>query len=116
MRDVPGISGDIVGVATYWDAKITQAERLCIEMIRDARRANPECAAINYIAPQRAEAGRVVLKDLESGESFVVEPQIVVNATGSWLDFANAAVLGEKTQFMGGTKGLAPCRRLSAAF
>jgi len=49
LRDVPGLNPDIVATATYWDAWITQAERLCIELIQDARRANPRCRALNYV-------------------------------------------------------------------
>jgi glycerol-3-phosphate dehydrogenase len=50
------------------------------------------------------ENGRVLLKDLAEGGDFEVEPQLVVNATGAWVDRTNA-VLGLSTDFMGPTKG-----------
>jgi len=104
LRALPGIHPDIIGTATYWDAMITDAEYLCIEMLHDARRANPDCAALNYAEPVRVENGRVMFRNCSGGETFTVEPQIVVNATGAWVDSANK-VLGMPTDFMGGTKG-----------
>ncbi|MFI5381199.1 MAG: glycerol-3-phosphate dehydrogenase/oxidase [Tepidisphaerales bacterium] len=104
LREIPGLDPAIVATATYWDAKITQAERLCIELIDDARAANPDCATLNYVAPQCLESGRLILKDLPTGELFTVVPDIVINATGAWVDHTNA-ILGVKTHFMGGTKG-----------
>ena len=104
LASIPGLSPDIVATATYWDAQISQAERLCIELLQDAVAAQPECQALNYVRPVGAEGGRVVLRDEAGGETLAVEPRIVVNATGAWVDLANAA-LGIETQFMGGTKG-----------
>lgn len=104
LRAIPGLDPEIVATATYWDAKITQAERFCIELIGEARAANPECAAFNYVEPIGLQDGRLMLKHLPSGEVFAVEPSLVVNATGAWVDRANAT-LAISTHFMGGTKG-----------
>ncbi|MBM3861058.1 MAG: glycerol-3-phosphate dehydrogenase/oxidase [Verrucomicrobia bacterium] len=104
LQALPGLNPEIIGTATYWDAMITEAERLCIELIHDAQRASPDCAALNYVVPQRLDGNHVSLKDLVTGETLLVEPQFVVNATGAWVDAANA-ILGEPTDFIGGTKG-----------
>ncbi|MBE3070262.1 MAG: glycerol-3-phosphate dehydrogenase/oxidase, partial [Planctomycetes bacterium] len=104
LAEVPGLAPGIVATATYWDAWITQAERLCIELIRDARLANPLCRALNYVRPTGVEGDRVVLRDEIGGASVAVRPGLVVNATGAWVDLANRA-LGLETRFMGGTKG-----------
>jgi len=104
LARIPGLNPDIIATATYWDAQISQAERLCIELLADGTAANPDCRALNYVRPEAAEGGRVLLRDEVSGERVTVEPRIVVNATGAWVDRANAA-LGLDTQFMGGTKG-----------
>ena len=104
LARIPGLNRDIIATATYWDAQISQAERLCIELLADGRAANPDCRALNYVRPEAAEGGRVLLRDEVSGERVAVEPRIVANATGAWVDRANAA-LGLDTQFMGGTKG-----------
>ena len=104
LREIPGLDPAIVATATYWDARITQAERLCIELIDDALAANPDCAALNYVAPQGIENGRLILKDLPTGDLIAIEPSVVINATGAWVDRTNA-ILGIDTHFMGGTKG-----------
>ncbi|KPK49506.1 MAG: hypothetical protein AMK72_04370 [Planctomycetes bacterium SM23_25] len=104
LRAMPGLKSNIVATATYWDAWITQAERLCIELIQDARAANPNCRALNYVRPRGVEDGAVILDDAVGGGSFAVRPQIVANATGAWVDITNAD-LGIQTRYMGGTKG-----------
>jgi len=104
LASLPGLNPSIVATATYWDAQISQAERLCIELLADGRAASPDCRALNYVRPEAIEGGRVLLKDEAGGERVAVEPRIVVNTTGAWVDRANAA-LGLETQFMGGTKG-----------
>ena len=117
LRDVPGLNPNIVATATYWDAWITQAERLCIELIQDARRANPRCRAINYVRPEGASGDAVVLTDEVTGESVTVRPRVVINATGAWVDLTNAA-FGVKTRFLGGTKGshlVVDCKQLHEA-
>jgi len=104
LRELPALRRDIVGTATYWDAWITQAERLCIELIQDARAACPHCYALNYVTPRVGPDGAVALDDAVLGESLTVHPRVVVNATGAWIDRANAD-LGLETHLMGGTKG-----------
>ena len=104
LRRMPGLKSDLRATATYWDAWITQAERLCIEMARDAREANPSCRVLNYVQPTGIEDGAVVLRDEVSGRSLAVRPGVLVNATGGWVDLANAR-LGVETHFLGGTKG-----------
>ncbi len=104
FRSLPMLDPRIVASATYWDAMITEAERLCIEMIHDAQLAQPDSAALNYVAPLRLENNRLHLRDLADNTEFFVEPQLIVNATGAWLDATNAT-LGLPTHFMGGTKG-----------
>ena len=104
LREIPGLDPQILATANYWDAKITEAERLCIELIHDTLSAHPESAALNYLAPRRIEQGRILLEDLADGGEVSIEPTVVINATGAWVDRTNA-VLGLQTHFMGGTKG-----------
>ncbi|MBM4040908.1 MAG: glycerol-3-phosphate dehydrogenase/oxidase [Planctomycetes bacterium] len=119
LRELPGLNPRIKATATYWDAQISEAERLCIEMLQDACAANPACRALNYVRPELVarrsaaatrvgdadhEVGAVMLTDETTGQTACVRPRIVVNATGAWVDMANAA-LGLTTHFMGGTKG-----------
>jgi glycerol-3-phosphate dehydrogenase len=104
LAEIPGLKSGIVCTATYWDAKISQPERLCVDMAREACRVMPACAALNYVTAEKADRDHVLLRDKVSGETLIVRPGVVVNATGAWVDFANSA-LGLQTHFMGGTKG-----------
>jgi len=95
---------DIAATATYYDAMVALPERLCLELIDDALTAEPASIAANYVAATGQTDGVVRLEDQVSGQVFKIRPKVVVNASGAWIDFANAA-LGEPSRFIGGTKG-----------
>ena len=100
----PALNPEVICTATYYDAKITYPERLCLELVQDAEAACPGARALNYVRPVSAAGGTVVLRDEVSGETCAVRPRIVVNATGPWIDFTNRG-LGRDSGFIGGTKG-----------
>ncbi len=104
LRSLPGLSPDIIATATYWDAWISEAERLCIEMIQDARAAHPACRAHIYVRPRGLQDGAVVLEDVVTGHTVRVRPRLCVNATGGWVDITNET-LDLRTRYIGGTKG-----------
>ena len=100
----PLLRGDIIGTATYYDAYITYPERLGLEIALDAEALSPEARALNYVSLQGAVGDIVQLRDELADLTFEVRPRIVVNATGGWIDFTNAA-MGLDTRLIGGTKG-----------
>jgi glycerol-3-phosphate dehydrogenase len=100
----PALNPEVICTATYYDAKITYPERLGLELVQDAEAACPEARALNYVRPESAAGGTVVLRDEVSGTTCEVRPRIVVNATGPWIDFTNRG-LGRESRFIGGTKG-----------
>ena len=100
----PGMNSAITCTATYYDAKILYPERLCLELILDAADTFAGARALNYTTVVHAEDRFVILRDELTGETFQVEPQIVVNATGAWIDLANRTMRRE-SQLIGGTKG-----------
>ena len=100
----PALNPGIICTATYYDARITCPERLCLELVLDAEAACSGARALNYVRPESAAGGAVVLRDEISGETCEVRPRIVVNATGPWIDFTNRG-LGRDSSFIGGTKG-----------
>jgi glycerol-3-phosphate dehydrogenase len=127
LRETPGLHPGIVATATYWDAWITQCERLCFELLQDARQANPRCRALNYVRTEGLKDGSILLRDDgtwgqtqtagQSPFSVAVRPRIVVNATGAWVDSTNG-MLGLQTRYMGGTKGshlVVDCKELHQA-
>lgn len=104
LAERPLLNKKITCTATYYDAWISYPERLGLELILDAETAHPNSKAINYVRADRAEGDTVYLTDTISGQRISIQPQIVVNATGAWIDFTNVA-LTHATQLIGGTKG-----------
>ena len=100
----PALNPEAICTATYYDARITYPERLCLELVLDAEAACSGARALNYVRAQSAAGGAVVLRDEVSGETCEVRPRIVVNASGPWIDFTNRG-LGRESSFIGGTKG-----------
>ena len=103
-RRFPAMAPSVVATSTYYDARVTQAERLCFELVADGEAANADARALNYTAVTGAAGGRVTLADQVSGETVAVEPRVVINAAGPWIDRVNHAVGIDKT-YIGGTKG-----------
>jgi len=103
-RRFPAIAPSVVATSTYYDARVTQAERLCFELVADAEAAHPAARALNYMAVSGAADGRVTLTDQLTGAVISVEPRVVVNAAGPWIDRVNH-VAGLNTTYIGGTKG-----------
>ncbi len=104
LEAVPGLHPDIKATATYWDAKVSQIERLCIQMLKEAEELCAGSCALNYVQARKEDEQAVMLTDTATGESCTIRPKVVVNATGAWVDRANRT-LGIESSFMGGTKG-----------
>jgi glycerol-3-phosphate dehydrogenase len=104
LEERPLLNDKIVCTATYYDAWISYPERLGLELIFDGGETNPNSKAINYMRLISANGDTVQLRDEISGETITVQPQIVINATGAWIDFTNQS-LSHNTNLMGGTKG-----------
>lgn len=104
----PALSPAIRNSATYYDAWVSHPERIGIELLRDGLSAGPHALALNYATVEENGAGSFQLRDDVSGETLSIEPRLVINATGGWIDIANAALFPAKTRpapLMGGTKG-----------
>lgn len=104
LAERPGLNPKIKCVAVYYDAKILYPERLCLELILDAERSSPGARALNYVSVASAHGDTVTLRDELTGATIDVQPKIVVNATGAWIDLANSAMHRE-SRLIGGTKG-----------
>ncbi len=103
-RRFPAMARSVVATSTYYDARVTQAERLCYELVADGEAAHEGAHALNYVAVTAAAGGSVTLTDQVTGICVTIEPGIVVNAAGPWIDQVNRAIGLNKT-YIGGTKG-----------
>jgi glycerol-3-phosphate dehydrogenase len=88
VRDTPGLRGDVLGGAAYFDAQMDDA-RLCMTVIKTA--AIQGAVVANYVEVreferQGDEITGVAAKDLVSGADLRVRARQILNATGAWID------------------------------
>lgn len=104
LKKRPQLNPKVISTATYYDAWMPYPERIAMELILDAEKLSSQAHALNYMTATGADGDSVTLHDELTGKTYTVKPQVVINAAGPWIDFANSA-LGQETKFMGGTKG-----------
>lgn len=104
-RRWPALRSDIVGSALYYDARISHPERLGIELILDSEQASSTALALNHLGLVGLEPGGAVLEDSLTGERFTLDVEIIVNATGAWIDLTNQELAAKAPRLIGGTKG-----------
>ncbi|WP_253904231.1 glycerol-3-phosphate dehydrogenase/oxidase [Arthrobacter sp. Br18] len=104
LAAMPQLRKDVKYAATYYDASVHNPERLTLDVLRDGQLANPEARATNYVSAVGSGGDGILLRDELTGESFTFTADVVINATGAWVDGTNS-VLGAASSFMGGTKG-----------
>ena len=104
LRQWPCLNPDLRFAATYYDGGMYSPERLALEILQDGLAEGDHARALNYVSAVRSEGESVILRDEISGEEFSIQPQVVINAGGPWIDFVNRRIDGE-TGFIGGTKG-----------
>lgn len=106
LREIwPALRTDIVCGALYHDARITYPERLGVELVIDTETEAPKALALNHVGLAGSDGKRAVLLDSLTGEEFTLEPRIIVNATGAWIDATNSRLAERPPQLIGGTKG-----------
>jgi glycerol-3-phosphate dehydrogenase len=104
LKKYPELNPEILYTATYFDGAMPSPERIAIELIKDAVDANQKAIPLNYVSLLSAEGGEVTIKDEESGEEVILQPKVLVNAAGPWIDLVNQK-MGRETPFISGTKG-----------
>ncbi len=104
----PALNSAIKSSATYHDAWVRQPERIGIELLQDALSNNPGARALNYAELRRDASGAFAVQDHIDGTITVVDPALIVNATGGWIDIVNGDLFPVKSRpapLIGGTKG-----------
>ena len=106
LRDsFPDVTEEAVAAGLYFEARVTHAERLGLEVVLDGLNAQPKSALRTYteVSPQ-PDGPTLSLKDLITGEIRKVTADVVINAGGAWIDKVNTG-LGIASDYMGGSKG-----------
>lgn len=104
LAEMPHMNPDIKFTATYYDAAMDNPERLALDVLRDGVEVGSHARAYNYVSAIGYESGGVILRDELTGDTLSIAADVVVNTSGPWTDLTNEA-LGQKTSYMGGTKG-----------
>jgi len=104
LRQLPELNDHLKYTATYFDASMHDPERLALDVLRDGLDAGPHARSANYIEAVGMDAEGVHLRNTVTGETFAFAADVVVNTSGPWTDVTNDA-LGQRSSFMGGTKG-----------
>lgn len=102
LKEIPPLTPRIVAAGQYYDACVTLPERLVWELLSDGMQASDSSAALNYAQVTSTDGRLVHLSGMNA--ELVVQPKIIVNAAGPWIDQVNAA-LGAPSKLIGGTKG-----------
>jgi glycerol-3-phosphate dehydrogenase len=102
-EEMPQLRPDTKYLGTYYDASVHNPERLIMDLVTEGD-ATGHGRSANYVRAVGHDAEGVVLRDELSGEEFSFAADVVINATGNWVDPTNEA-LGQATRLMGGTKG-----------
>jgi len=100
----PAFNPDLLFAVTYYDGGMHSPERLALEILMDGVNEGEHARAVNYLSAAGVDGDQVLLKDEISGEIIPIQPQIVINAGGPWIDFINQEI-ASKSNFIGGTKG-----------
>jgi len=104
LAEMPHLHRQVKYTATYYDAAMDNPERLALDVLRDGVETGEHARAFNYVSAVGSTKKGVLLRDEISGESITFTAKVVLNTSGPWTDLTNES-LGEKTAFMGGTKG-----------
>ncbi len=100
----PQLHPDVRFTATYYDGSIVSPERYAIELILDAEAEGPHARALNYVSFVGVERNSIGLRDEINLQTFNIQPKLIINAAGPWIDRVNTD-LGLARRYIGGTKG-----------
>jgi len=103
-RNWPHMAPRVIATGRYYDAAISQPERLGFECVEDALSLNLGCAVKTYTRVEGFTDGRLTLSDLKNQTRQSVTTDLIVNAGGAWIDQVNRDI-GLSTRYIGGTKG-----------
>ncbi|GBQ83768.1 glycerol-3-phosphate dehydrogenase/oxidase [Asaia krungthepensis] len=103
-QDWPSITSKVIATGRYYDAAISQPERLGFECVEDALQLSLGCGVKTYTEIVSFDEGALAIKDRLTGNTETIRTDLIVNAGGAWIDRVNAQI-GLNTRYIGGTKG-----------
>jgi glycerol-3-phosphate dehydrogenase len=104
LAKFPRLNPSIRYAATYFDGSIFSPERFTVELLLDAEAEGPHARALNYVSLVGGSGGTVTLCDELTNQTIEINPTLIINAAGPWIDISNKT-LNLSTHYIGGTKG-----------
>ena len=101
-RQMPALAVGISGAGVYYEAHITHAERLGLELVLDAEAMNKASRSVTH-ADLLAVQGDVI-RYRSGGTVAAARAKVIINAGGAWIDRINTR-LGIRSHLMGGSRG-----------
>jgi glycerol-3-phosphate dehydrogenase len=105
----PGINTqNLSGGYIYPDAQIEFPERICVELMQEARKAGADVRNHSQVTDLTQEGNRVVgatVRNELTGQEEQVSASLTINATGPWLDVVNRTLSEPPPRMIGGTWG-----------
>ncbi len=99
----------LVGGVQYFDCQISSPERLCLEFILSAVENGADVsnyAEVKKILVENNKINGVIVRDHFSGKDYNLQSQMVVNASGPWLDKVINLYDRNHKPIIRGTKGI----------
>lgn len=104
LKNYPHLNSKIKYAALYYDGQLLSPERMTVEIILDGEDEGKHAKALNYATLTGFNRTQAILRDVVTGEELVVNPKVIINAAGPWVDDVNDK-LGFNDKLIGGTKG-----------
>ena len=102
LKQFPGLNAaGLIGSAVYYDAQVEFAERLVLENVLAAAEAGATVRTYTGVTRLLTTEGRVSGVEIQGDNTDTVTADVVVNATGPWVD----ELLGSNERLIGGAKG-----------
>lgn len=104
LKNYPHLNSKIKYAALYYDGQLLSPERMTVEIILDGEDEGKHAKALNYATLTGFNRTQAIIRDLVTGEELIVNPMVIINAAGPWVDDVNDK-LGFSDKMIGGTKG-----------
>jgi glycerol-3-phosphate dehydrogenase len=104
LKNYPHLNSKIKYAALYYDGQLLSPERMTVEIILDGEDEGKHAKALNYATLTSFNRTHAIIRDLVTGEELIVNPKVIINAAGPWVDDVNDK-LGFSDKMIGGTKG-----------
>ncbi len=99
-----GLSGGYI----YPDAQIEFPERICVELMQEARKAGADVrnhTAVTSLTQQGKRVTGATVRNELTGQEETVSATLTINAAGPWLDVVNRSLPEAPPRMIGGTWG-----------